>query len=233
MTTASAEPVIRFDEQFWFGVITKAERLRELISESEKLRTDTRTQAIAADPDYIAGSLGERLGSGSSVEEYMPQSSPVPSQRSDSANDLALYPDLNQKVCPMPQKTQESSRADGGTIDPQRERFRFAVGRIGGTLQRTQPYRGVTVFGPVRSGKTTGVIVPALARQRVRTITISVRGDVINATLPVRWRTDPVWVVDPMGMLPDHRTIGWTLSAFAGLEMLVWILRIVLSCRPR
>ncbi|MEJ7765459.1 MAG: type IV secretory system conjugative DNA transfer family protein, partial [Acidimicrobiales bacterium] len=89
------------------------------------------------------------------------------------------------------------------------EAFAFAVGRRGGQLQRTHPYRGVTAIGPVRSGKTTGLVVPTIARQRVRTITISVRADVINATLPARYGKDPVWVVDPMGMLPGHRTVGW------------------------
>jgi len=94
-------------------------------------------------------------------------------------------------------------------VESHPDRFCFVTGKLNGVLQPTEPYRGVTVIGPVRSGKTTGIIVPAIARQRVRTITISVRADVINATLPSRWGTDPVWIIDPMGMLSSHNTTSW------------------------
>jgi hypothetical protein len=63
--------------------------------------------------------------------------------------------------------------------------------------------RAVLVLGPPRSGKTSGVIVPALLAHRDAAVSTSTKPDVLHASIATRSRSGTVWRFDPTGAAPD------------------------------
>ena len=59
--------------------------------------------------------------------------------------------------------------------------------------------RAVLLLGPPRSGKTSGVIIPALLAHTGPVVSTSTKPDVWRATRGVRSRDGRVWVFDPTG----------------------------------
>jgi type IV secretion system protein VirD4 len=72
--------------------------------------------------------------------------------------------------------------------------------------------RAVLIVGPPRSGKTSGVIIPALISHPGPVVSTSTKPDVADATRPVRSREGRTWVFDPTG----------AGGAIAGDEQLRW-----------
>ena len=62
-----------------------------------------------------------------------------------------------------------------------------------------QPERAVLLLGPPRSGKTSGVIIPALLAHQGPAIATSTKPDVARATARTRARDGRVWMFDPTG----------------------------------
>jgi type IV secretion system protein VirD4 len=75
-----------------------------------------------------------------------------------------------------------------------------------------RPERAVLLLGPPRSGKTSGVIIPAVLAHDGPTIVTSTKPDVARATARARARDGRVWMFDPTG----------ASSPPAGLEQLRW-----------
>jgi type IV secretion system protein VirD4 len=61
------------------------------------------------------------------------------------------------------------------------------------------PEQAVLVLGPPRSGKTSGVIVPAILSALGAVVSTSTKLDVLHATAPFRSQWGKVWVFDPSG----------------------------------
>ena len=59
--------------------------------------------------------------------------------------------------------------------------------------------RAVMLLGPPRSGKTSGVIVPALVSHAGAVVSTSTKPDVLAATAGARSRLGKVWEFDPTG----------------------------------
>jgi type IV secretory pathway TraG/TraD family ATPase VirD4 len=72
--------------------------------------------------------------------------------------------------------------------------------------------RAVLLLGPPRSGKTSGVIIPAVLAHEGPAVVASTKPDVARATARARARDGRVWIFDPTG----------ASSAPAGLEQLRW-----------
>jgi type IV secretion system protein VirD4 len=68
-----------------------------------------------------------------------------------------------------------------------------------GTTRLSRTEQAVLVIGPPRSGKTSGVIVPALRTHRGPVVSTSTKPDVLAATLQARSRLGRVWWFDPTG----------------------------------
>jgi type IV secretory pathway TraG/TraD family ATPase VirD4 len=75
-----------------------------------------------------------------------------------------------------------------------------------------RPERAVLLLGPPRSGKTSGVIIPAVLAHAGPAIVTSTKPDVARATARARARDGRVWMFDPTG----------ASSPPAGLEELRW-----------
>lgn len=83
----------------------------------------------------------------------------------------------------------------------------------------TGPEHAALIIGPPRSGKTTSVIIPAVAFWPGPAVVTSTKPDVLNATLRRRSALGTVWVWDPTGSAPvpvPARPARW--SPLAGCE---------------
>lgn len=69
------------------------------------------------------------------------------------------------------------------------------------------PESAVLVLGPPRSGKTSGILIPALISHAGPAVTTSTKLDVSNATIDARRDLGQIWVLDFAG-LPDSDTEG-------------------------
>jgi type IV secretion system protein VirD4 len=108
-----------------------------------------------------------------------------------------------------------TANADGNDLfvdstDP--AKFRVGLGMRGGKIFRAEPFRPVMVFGPQRSGKTTGAVIPAVLEWDGPCFVTSVRFDVIQNTLAYRKRLGKVYVFDPTGHAAERfdYCVGWT-----------------------
>jgi type IV secretory pathway TraG/TraD family ATPase VirD4 len=81
-----------------------------------------------------------------------------------------------------------------------------------GQWRFARPERAVLLLGPPRSGKTSGVIIPAVLAHAGPVIVTSTKPDVARASVRARARDGRVWMFDPTG----------ASSPPAGLEQLRW-----------
>ena len=81
-----------------------------------------------------------------------------------------------------------------------------------GQWKFARPERAVLLLGPPRSGKTSGVIIPAVLAHAGPAIVTSTKPDVARATARARARDGRVWMFDPTGASRPP----------AGLEQLRW-----------
>ncbi|MGI5208393.1 type IV secretory system conjugative DNA transfer family protein [Spirillospora sp. CA-108201] len=92
---------------------------------------------------------------------------------------------------------------------------RVALGRVGEKIVRSEPFRPIIVFGPQRSGKTTGIVIPAVLEWEGPCLVTSVRFDVVLATIEHRSGVGDVYIFDPTGLaeeipaLADY-CVGWS-----------------------
>jgi type IV secretory pathway TraG/TraD family ATPase VirD4 len=85
----------------------------------------------------------------------------------------------------------EEARVHGGGVYlglDEHERWRSA-----------QPERAVLLLGPPRSGKSSGVMIPALLSHRGAVVSTSTKPDVMRATIGARSRLGPATQFDPTG----------------------------------
>jgi type IV secretion system protein VirD4 len=83
------------------------------------------------------------------------------------------------------------------------------------------PEHGVLLLGPPRSGKTSGVVIPALLACPGACVSTSTKLDVLHATLAARQRSGEVWLFDPTGehassSVDGVRRLSWSPVAAAG-----------------
>ena len=76
-------------------------------------------------------------------------------------------------------------------------RGRLTLGTAGGRLIAAEHGQSVAVIGPTRSGKTTGLAVPAILEWDGPIIATSVKTDLVRDTLSWRERQGDVWIYDP------------------------------------
>jgi type IV secretion system protein VirD4 len=117
----------------------------------------------------------------------------------------------------------------GTTRDPLGSVREHAVGAGGGAYLGVNrgswvfadPEHGVLLLGPPRSGKTSGVVIPALLASPGACVSTSTKLDVLHATLPARQRSGEVWLFDPTGehagtSVEGVRRLSWSPVAAAG-----------------
>jgi tetratricopeptide (TPR) repeat protein len=96
---------------------------------------------------------------------------------------------------------------------------RVVLGMYRGTEVSARPFRPVLVFGPQRSRKTTGVIVPALLEWDGPVVVTSVRDDVVLGSILRRHRMGgDVHVFEPFGDLFSDGTALTTWNPVDGCE---------------
>jgi type IV secretory pathway TraG/TraD family ATPase VirD4 len=95
------------------------------------------------------------------------------------------------------------------------------LGANRGSWVFADPEHGVLLLGPPRSGKTSGVVIPALLACPGACVSTSTKLDVLQATLPARQRSGEVWLFDPTGehagtSVDGVRRLSWSPVAAAG-----------------
>jgi type IV secretion system protein VirD4 len=89
------------------------------------------------------------------------------------------------------------------------ERGRLVLGRSRGALLAAEPRQSVMAIAPTQTGKTTGLAVPALLEWQGPAVALSVKSDLLGATLARRQQLGDVWVYDPTGST-GVPCCGWT-----------------------
>lgn len=74
---------------------------------------------------------------------------------------------------------------------------RLTLGTVKGGLIAAEPGQSVAVIGPTRSGKTTGLAIPAILEWQGPIIATSVKTDLVHDTLAWREKQGEAWVYDP------------------------------------
>ena len=92
---------------------------------------------------------------------------------------------------------------------------RVTLGVHGGRLVAAEPRASVLVVGPSQSGKTTGVVVPALLEWQGPVLSTSIKSDVVKDTYAARTARGEVRVFDPTGATGLPHT-PWSPVAAAG-----------------
>jgi type IV secretion system protein VirD4 len=96
-------------------------------------------------------------------------------------------------------------------------RGRLTLGVADGRLVAAEPRQSVIVVGPVQTGKTTGLAVPAILEWQGPVVATSVKTDLLRDTIAAR-ETIPdahVWIYDPTGGT-GYPPAGWTPLAGCG-----------------
>ncbi len=88
---------------------------------------------------------------------------------------------------------------------------RLSLGVAHGKLLAAEPRQSVIVIGPVQTGKTTGLAIPAILEWQGPVVATSVKTDLMRDTHAARSNRDggKVWVYDPTGGT-GYPTAGWT-----------------------
>ncbi|MGI8411412.1 MAG: type IV secretory system conjugative DNA transfer family protein, partial [Solirubrobacteraceae bacterium] len=94
---------------------------------------------------------------------------------------------------PLEAVLEDSARHGGGVYLGVEER---------GGWRAARPERAVLLLGPPRSGKSSGVIVPAVLAHAGAAVCTSTKPDVLKATIAARSRLGRVWQFDPTGTEP-------------------------------
>ncbi|MGH9283437.1 MAG: type IV secretory system conjugative DNA transfer family protein, partial [Acidimicrobiales bacterium] len=86
---------------------------------------------------------------------------------------------------------------------------RLTLGRAGRRLLAAEPQASVAVIGPTGCGKTAGLAIPALLEWEGPVIAISVKADLLTATVDHRRQAGTVWVYDPT-RCASKQTSSWS-----------------------
>lgn len=86
---------------------------------------------------------------------------------------------------------------------------RLVLGRVGDKLVATDKHHSVLALGPTRSGKTSGLGLPALIEWQGPALVVSAKGDLILKSWKERHgRGDHTWLYDPTGAVDDMAGSG-------------------------
>ncbi len=102
--------------------------------------------------------------------------------------------------------TQTSARATG---------HRLSLGYRGTRLLCTEDRHALVVFGPTQSGKSAGIAIPNILEWAGPTIVVSIKPDLLDATLAARARRGEVLVFDPFALW-DQPSHTWSPLAATG-----------------
>jgi type IV secretion system protein VirD4 len=104
---------------------------------------------------------------------------------------------------------------------------RVTVGWSSGRLLACEPQASLAVVGPTGCGKTAGFAIPALLEWRGPVLAVSVKADLLQATITHRQRQGRIWTYDPTGC-SGHPGDGWSPLAACdtwtgALRMSAWM----------
>ncbi len=95
---------------------------------------------------------------------------------------------------------------------------RVTLGRRGGDLLAAEEGQSVIIFGPTQSGKTSGLVIPAILEWEGPLIATSVKSDLLAPTMARREELGETWVFDPTQSVDVERARATPLHAAATWE---------------
>lgn len=90
-----------------------------------------------------------------------------------------------------------SRRSLKGLLIGKPERGRLTLGRFGRSLVAAEERHSVLVAGPTQSGKTAGLVIPAILEWQGPVVATSVKSDLVDTTIARRREIGSVFVFDP------------------------------------
>ncbi len=87
---------------------------------------------------------------------------------------------------------------------------RLTLGKTGAKLIAGEPRASVVVFGPTQTGKTTGLVIPAIVEWQGPVLATSVKTDLMDHTIAARRKNGKVFVYDPAQVVENHKRHSWT-----------------------
>ena len=111
---------------------------------------------------------------------------------------------------------------------PNQREGRIPMGKIGNKIVAAKDEQSVLVFGPTGSGKTQGVVIPAMLEWKGPIVSTCVKRDLVDRTLPERQNQGPVSIFDP-SRVTSYETAKWSpISACKNwndsLDMAKWLI---------
>lgn len=91
----------------------------------------------------------------------------------------------------------------------------LSLGHRGARLLRAEDRHALVVFGPTQSGKSAGVAIPNILEWAGPAIVVSIKPDLLDATLATRAQRGTVLVFDPLGQWKQQSNT-WSPLAGAG-----------------
>ena len=124
---------------------------------------------------------------------------------------LLLRPSKPKRGRDEPEPARLATRRDLRPLLVDRvEAGRLVLGRARGRLVATEPLQAVIVLAPQRTGKSSGIAIPALLEHDGPVIATSIRTDLVEATLARRRRLGTTWIYEPTRQLAGgYPTAGW------------------------
>lgn len=98
-----------------------------------------------------------------------------------------------------------SRRSLKGLLTGKPEPGRLTLGRFGRSLIAAEKRHSVLVAGPTQSGKTAGLVIPAILEWQGPVVATSVKSDLVDATIACRREIGSVFVFDPTESTPHPR----------------------------
>jgi type IV secretion system protein VirD4 len=118
---------------------------------------------------------------------------------------IGIPPSLYRRILGRPQATTKAEKPSGDPLREVREAAWSAGGGVylgrarSGEPRFARGERATLLLGPPRSGKTSGVIIPAILAHTGPVVSTSTKSEVARATRRVRGQGGRVWVFDPTG----------------------------------
>jgi type IV secretory pathway TraG/TraD family ATPase VirD4 len=118
-------------------------------------------------------------------------------------------------VVPLHRRRRDIARATGGNQTVAEATVRgLSLGYRGKRLLRAEERHALVVFGPTQSGKTAGIAIPNILEWAGPAIVVSIKPDLLDATLTARAQRGEALVFDPFGLW-EHPSHTWSPLASA------------------
>ena len=112
--------------------------------------------------------------------------------------------DLDRLTRTRRKRQEAASPGAGGRTSARPTSHGLSIGYRGMRLLRAEERHALVVFGPTQSGKSAGIAIPNILEWAGPAVVVSIKPDLLDATLAARSQRGKVLVFDPLGQWKQH-----------------------------